>query len=83
MNKILIRLYVPIMEKKYDVWLPLDKKISSVIVLLLNAINDLEGGYYRPEDLPNIYDRVTGEMYNSEISIRQSGMKNGTEIILI
>ena len=71
------------MEKKYEIWLPLDKKINSVIVLLLKAINDLEGGYYRPEDLPNIYDRVTGEMYNAEITIRKSGIKNGSELILI
>ena len=48
MDKVLVKLYVPMLEEIYDVWIPYNKKIYNVIVLLIKAINDLNGNYYKP-----------------------------------
>ena len=44
MNKILIRLYVPSIEEKYDLKIPINKKVSEIIVLLIKAIDEISDG---------------------------------------
>lgn len=83
MNKILVKLYVPMFDEQYDIWLPLNRKIYSVIDLLVKAVNEFTGGYYKPKKRPILYDKVTGQAYNVNLSVKESGIKNSTEIILI
>ena len=83
MNKILVKLYVPSMELQFDVWIPLNKRIYNVINLLVKAVNELSRGYYKPEEIPSLYDKSTSEMYDLNITVKESTIRNGTELILI
>ena len=83
MNKVLVNLYVPVLEEEYDIWLPLNKKIASVIILLVKAVNEFSGGYYKPTKMPYLYDRLTGSVYNVNLNIKEANIKNGAKIILI
>ena len=51
MDKVLVKLYVPIIEEQYDVWLPLNQRVYSIINLLMKAIYEITGGYYKPDKL--------------------------------
>lgn len=83
MNKVLVRLYVPTIDKKYDIWLPVNKKIYKIINLLVKAIKENTIGYYTPKTLPMLYDKVTGKVYNINLKIIETNIRNGTELILI
>lgn len=83
MDKVLVKLYVPMIEKTYDVWLPVNKKIYNVISLLTKAINELNNGNYAPSKMPMLYDKLTAERYQLDVSIKEMNIRNGTEIILI
>ena len=83
MNKVLIKLYVPIMEAEYDVWIPVNKKIYKVIQLLLKALNELSSGEYSPSKEPLLYDKATAKLYNINLTVKENNIKNGSEIILI
>lgn len=83
MNKILVRLYVPIIEEQYDLWIPLNKRIHNVIHLLTKAINDFTDGYYQPNKTPNLYDKLTAEPYDVNLTVKESTIRNGSEIIMI
>ncbi len=83
MNKVLVRLYVPVMDEAYDIWLPLNKKIANVIALLVKAINEFSGGFYTPSKMPYLYNKVTGNVYNINQTIKDSDIRNSTELILI
>lgn len=83
MNKVLIRLYVPEFEEQFDVWIPLAKKIYKVTDLLVKGINDFYGGYYTPKNRPLLYDKITAKPYNENDTVKESGIKNSTEIIMI
>ena len=83
MNKVLVKLYVPVFEEQYDVWIPLNRKIYNVIDLLVKAVNDFSGGYYVPKTKPVLYDRITAEPYNINDTVKEAGIKNCTEIVLI
>lgn len=83
MNKVLVKLYVPILEQQYDIWFPLNKKIYNVIILLSKAVNELEEGYYQPDEMPILYNRSTGDAYDINLKVHETDIRNGTEIILI
>lgn len=83
MNKILVKLYVPTIDAQYDVWIPLNKKIGNVVKLLIQAINELSGGYYVPRQMPVLYDKLTAKEYDVNLTVKESGIINGTEIVII
>lgn len=83
MNKVLIKLYVPMLEQQFDVKIPLDKKLYKIIYLFIKAIYDITDGYYIPEDLPQLYEKWTAHKYDINLTVRENNIKNGTEIILL
>ena len=83
MNKVLVKVYVPILEEQYDILVPVNRRIYNVIRLLTKAINALSSGYYMPTQKPKLYDKITAIAYDENISIRDSNIRNGTELILL
>lgn len=83
MNKVLVKLYVPILEMQFDVWLPISRNVSKIIVLLVKAINEFSGGYYKPSYMPMLYDKITAKSYDINLSVKDNNIRNGTEIVLI
>ena len=82
-NKILVELSVPYIEKSYDVFIPINKKIGTMKNLIEEALVDLTGGAYVIKKDTNVYSQETGEIYNVNTSIKDTDLKNGSRIILI
>lgn len=82
-NKVLVKLYVPTMEIEYDIWLPVNKTIYNVTVLLIKAINDFSGGYYMPKNLPHLYNKDYNVPYPYNKKIKETNIRNGTQLVLI
>jgi len=82
-NKILIKLYVPMLEEEYEVWIPPNKKIHTVIGLLVKAVNEFSGGQYTPNKLPELYNKATGKCYDINLTVSESDIKNSSDIILL
>lgn len=83
MDKVLVKLYVPMIEEIYDVWLPSHKKIGNIICLLVKAINDLNVGCYRPNKMPVLYNKLTAEVYPIELNVKETNIRSGIELILL
>lgn len=83
MNKVLVKLYVPTIEKEYDVWIPLNRRIYTTIKLIVKAINEFTNGEYSPSKLPVLYDRKTAKPFDINLTIGESTIRNDSEIILI
>ena len=83
MNKILVEIYIPIIEEKYDVWLPKNKKIYNIIELLLKGIYELSKEEYYGDKYPTLYNKLTGKFYDLNAIIKDTDIKNGTQLILI
>lgn len=83
MNKILVNVYVPALEESYDFWIPINKKVYRIILLLIKIINESSGDYYRPTTMPLLYDRLTAQNYDINLTVKDNHIGNGTEMILI
>ena len=83
MDKVLVKLYVPMLEQIYDVWIPAHKKIYNIIISLIKAINELNNYSYKPSKMPVLYDKLTAEKFDFNIRVKDSTIRSGTEIILL
>ena len=83
MEKVLVKLYVPTIEEQYDIKIPLNRRVYNVIKLLNKAIFELSGGYYNPTVNHVLYDKFNGKPYDMKLSIKETNIRNGKEIILM
>lgn len=82
-NKVLIELVIPTLEEKYDVFIPINKRIGSITILLAKVADELSGGYYKQSDYNALYNGETGEQYPTSMLVRDSDIRNGSRVILM
>lgn len=82
-NKILVELEIPLIEKKYDLFIPINKKIGTIKTLIENALVELTDEAYVPKKDTNFYSKETGEIFDVNKTVRDTNLKNGSRIILI
>lgn len=83
MNKVLVKVFFPQIDKLYEVWIPINKTIFEIIQLLSKGVNDLNNGNFKYSDSLILYDRKTGDYYDWNSIVSDTNIKNGTELILI
>jgi len=81
-NKILVGLEIPLIEKKYDLFIPINKKIGTIKKLIEEALSSLTDAYVSKNEY-NLYNKDTGEIYDVNKTVRDTDLKNGSRIILI
>ena len=82
-NKVLVKLYVPMLEESYEIFIPINKRISNIIDLLVKSINETGNGMYNMNKMPLLYNKLTAKRYNINLTVKENNIKNGTELILI
>ena len=82
-NKILICLYIPLIEKSYDLFIPLNKKIGTVKRLIEEGLVELTDNSYIIKENTNFYSKDTGDIYDVNLAVRDTDLKNGSKVILI
>lgn len=83
MDRVLVKLIIPMLGKSYYVWLPAHKRLYSIINLLIKSINELNNNSFSTSSSPLLYDKITSEPYNINSSIKETSIRNGSELILI
>ena len=81
-NKVLVTLYVPLIEKKYEVFLPIGKKIEEIIYLLSKAIVDISNNEYQLRGDEQLYNRLSGQEYRTGL-LYSSGIRYGSQLVFI
>lgn len=81
--KVLIKLFVPEIEQKFDMYIPVNKSVGQVLTLLNKAVNSESFDVYPQKESLRLINRRTSQVYNQTDVIRQTDIKNGTELIII
>ena len=82
-NKILIELEIPLIEKTYVLYIPINKKIGTIKLLIEESLVELTDNAYSIKPESNFYSKETGQMYDVNKTVRDTDLKNGSRIILI
>ena len=82
-NKVLVEVIVPLLEEKYQLYIPINKRISVVIKLIEKALSEMTNGYYPVKEGSVIIDVESGNVFDINITVKESKMINGSQIILL
>ena len=80
-NKVLVEIIVPELEKSFDIFLPINKKVGNIIILLNKAINEIDKSHNKVNN--SLYNRETSAKYDIDVLIYNTDIRNGTSLILI
>lgn len=81
-NKVNVDLIVPSLGEKFNVFLPLNKTVGEIILILTNILNELTGEFPSNNSL-SIFDVTGNRIYNFEDELINTGIKNGSILALI
>lgn len=81
-NKILVEIVIPIMDETYDLFIPANKRIGNVVLLINKAIEELSNGLYKCNINFALYNSASGIKYDSNQIVRKTDIRNGTKLIL-
>lgn len=80
--KVLIKLYVPEIEENYEIYIPVNKTINEILQLLNKMVNDLSK-VYPITSTANLYNRQSGVMYPRGQLVRDTDIRNGSELVFL
>ena len=82
-NKILVELDIPLIEKSYDLYIPINRTIGTDKRLIEKALVEITEGAYSPRQDTKFFSKETGQVYDINKKVRETDLKNGSRIILI
>lgn len=80
--RVYVIIEVPLIEKKYELLVPIDRHIHDLVLLLKKNIPELSCNYYENKT-PYLYNKLTGELYNMNLIIKNTNIKMGSRLVLI
>ena len=82
-TKVLVEIYVPAVDIKYNVFIPASRKIANVVIDLVKGVSELTEGAYPISNNHALMNSDTCEIYNSILTIKDAHILNGTKLLLI
>ena len=82
-NKVFVKVIVPEVDKEFDVYLPVNKKICNIIILLGKAVAELTDDEITFTNKSLLINKLTKERYVSDKLLVNTNIRNGTTLVLI
>lgn len=82
-NKILLEIYIPSIEREYDIYIPVSKRIGTIRKLIAEGITDFSGNEITIREDMNLYSKETGLIYDVNMKVIDTDLANGSKVILI
>lgn len=82
-NKVLVTVYVPHLDMKYDMYIPVNKRIHVIIDLIKKSLMELSEGTFNINGNYELYNYDNGELYNVNSLIRDTDIRNNSKIVIV
>ncbi len=83
MNKVLVSVYVPLIEQEYDLLIPINRKIGLIKKIIGNSIIELSDGNYQIDGYFNLYNKKTNRVYDDDAFVINTDIRNGEKLMLL
>lgn len=83
MNKVLVNVYVPILNTSYDMFIPPHSMLHEVLELIKKAVAEMSDGRFIPNQDTVLCDRITGGALDINKTIYELDVRNGTKLMLV
>ncbi len=81
-NKVLITLIVPTLMETYDVYIPVNERISKIKELVINSISEFTENEFDKSKEYNLINAKTGTIYKNSEIVRDTDITNSTKILI-
>ena len=81
-NKILIKLIVPCLNQEFELFIPVNERISKIKELVVKSILDLSDCNFDTNRIYSLLDPDTGTIYDSRLAVRDTNIKNAKKVVL-
>ncbi len=82
-NKILVEIFIPQIDEKYNIYLPLNKNVANIIILISKAVKEINSLNELDLNSCALYNAETGLAYSPELIVRDSNIRNSSRLILM
>lgn len=82
-EKLLITIEVPLLNESFDIFIPINKKIGTIKNYCLEVIQNITNNSITNPDTLRLYDKENSSIYDLNIYVKNSDIKNGTTLLLI
>lgn len=82
-NKVLIKLYVPMLGEEYDVFVPVNEIMWKINKLIVKSVSDLTDGILPVDNNYFLMNLETGKIYNNNDILINTDIRNYTKIALL
>ena len=82
-NKVMINIYVPSLDKSYDLFIPVNEVIWKITKLCIKSISDLENIDLSIKDTYVLINKTTSKIYGVNEIVIDTDIRNETELILM
>ena len=79
--KVLVLILVPEIEKKFEIYLPVNRTIGDVLRYINKLINEITFGIFPIKNNVVLCNRFTNEVYSFNKYIRDTDIRNGTQLV--
>jgi len=83
LDKVLVRLTVPAVNRTFDVFVPLDLNIAELTKVFVRGVEYLCDGSYVSSKKEKLNLKSADVLLNPALTLFHYGLKDGTEIIMI
>lgn len=80
--KVLINLFVPEIEREFEIYIPVNRSVYHVSKLLNALISEMMFGNFPIKERIHLYNRRSGVEYKDEELVRYTDIRNGTQLVL-
>lgn len=80
-NKFLVNVYVIKLDKKFDIYIPIDLKVGEIAKLICKATNLLAENQLKNVEKYAIMDNEKGTFYDLNAIVGNTDIKNGKKVI--
>lgn len=82
-NKVLVTLNIPSLEIKLDMFIPVNRKVHTVVDMMKKSLFELSEGAFQIDKSYTLYNEENGKSYDMNILIRDTDLRNNSKVILL
>ena len=80
-NKVLVKLIVPEIDEEYDLFIPVNIRIGTIIKILNESLSDINQGKYLLNKKNKLYSGIDAQPYSFNDLVRNTNIRNGSIIV--
>lgn len=82
-NKLLVKIYVVCISEEYEIIIPVNETVKTVIGLIVNSISELSDGRLASNGNYCLMDADLGQVYSYSTILRDTNVVNSKRLFLI